>query len=136
MRNVLEFLYKGKYTGGSGDSVQDFTDSLPYFHARMFAEAIDLEINELKVYAMELIFVSLRNDVNRQSIAYLIHEIYSNRVKYCEVREALLSFTIDELIDFPNWNWDWIVDPLESLLEFGRDMCLALVLRGKLDTLL
>ncbi|KAJ5704406.1 hypothetical protein N7536_000095 [Penicillium majusculum] len=136
VRNVLEFLYKGKYTGGSGDSVQDFTDSLPYFHARMFAEAIDLEINELKVYAMELIFVSLRNDVNRQSIAYLIHEIYSNRVKYCEVREALLSFTLDELIDFPNWNWDWIVDPLESLLEFGRDMCLALVLRGKLDTLL
>lgn len=135
MRNVLEFLYKGKYTGGSGDSIQDFTDSLPYFHARMFAEAVDLEINELKMDAMELIFVSLRNDVNRQSIAYLIHEIYSNRVNYQEVKEGLLSFILDELIDFPNWNWDWIVDPLESLLEFGRDMCLALVLRGKLDSL-
>lgn len=120
MKNALEFLYKGKYTEVSGDFLHS-AKSIPCFHARMFAMADYLDIDDLKTEAIGLIFDTLLENLERHVFVTLVHEIYTESASYAEVREALFEVMFNDLIKSPRWDWDWIND-LYHDSEFGRDL--------------
>ncbi|KAJ5917569.1 hypothetical protein N7466_011123 [Penicillium verhagenii] len=138
VKSAFEFVYTGRYTGGPYEYLGGLTDEASSFHARMFAEAAFLEMEDLKAQALKLLLSSLVANLNRFSLNGVIDEVYSPRsdgVNLAEARGALLDLIVDELINLSNWNWGWITDPLEYCPEFGSEICLALVSRGLLVSL-
>lgn len=85
MKSALEFLYKGKYTETCVDLLHP-TKSIPLFHARMFAVADYLDIEELVLMAIDLTCRTLVENLEQDVFVSLVREAYAQRVNSTEMR--------------------------------------------------
>ncbi|KAJ5865157.1 uncharacterized protein N7529_007073 [Penicillium soppii] len=131
VKNALEFLYKGRYTEISVGLLHP-TKSIPFFHARMFAVADYLDIEELMLMAIDLTCRTLVENLEQDVFVSLVRKAYTQRVNSTELRLVLVENLFESIIRSPLWDWGWIED-LYDEPHFGRDLLFFSPVRRELE---
>ena len=138
MQTVVEFIYRGMYTGSFSDGFNTSYIDSPVFHARAFAEGVFFGLNELKCFALGRLLVELKQQLDRISLKEVIYEAYSpwgDGSHITELRAELLDFIVADLIHHQDWRWEWILSLIRNCPEFGSELFHLLVSRGLLEGL-
>lgn len=116
-----------KQWGTRKPAVDTLIDCHPcYFHMRMYGEADYFMISDLKTKACEQFCASFMDFPHEEGFTEIIHELYSTRANYWELRKLAINMIA---ADLPNLRKAFppIINAklVKGVPDFAADLCLA-----------
>ena len=97
-----------------------------YIHVRVFGEADYFMISDLKDRAKERFCETFKDFHERQFLAEIIEELYSNRADYRSLRKLVMDVVVDNLPTLWKGSAPAIdIELMKAVPDFATDLCVA-----------